>query len=327
MGGVSLARARVLVTGGAGFIGSHLVDALVKDGCEVCVLDNLSTGRLENIKHHIGNGNVVFVQGDVRDKQVVCEAVKAVEAVFHLAAVTSVPYSIKNPEVTREVNVTGTMNLLEACLRDGVERFVHVSTCAVYGEAEYLPIDEKHPTNPVSPYAASKLAAERCCSEFQEAYGLKATVLRLFNVYGLRMRNDQYGGVIARFVERLRGEKPPFIYGDGSQTRDFVYIGDAVGAMRLVLDGGNAIGGTFNVGSGVPTTINQLARLLAQMFGVEGVEPRYRSARRGDLRHSYADVSMARKVLRYEPRFFLKEGLATFVACDQNMNGAVGDGV
>jgi UDP-glucose 4-epimerase len=327
MGGVSLARARVLVTGGAGFIGSHLVDALVKDGCEVCVLDNLSTGRLENIKHHIGNGNVVFVQGDVRDKQVVCEAVKAVEAVFHLAAVTSVPYSIKNPEVTREVNVTGTMNLLEACLRDGVERFVHVSTCAVYGEAEYLPIDEKHPTNPVSPYAASKLAAERCCSEFQEAYGLKATVLRLFNVYGLRMRNDQYGGVIARFVERLRGEKPPVIYGDGSQTRDFVYIGDAVGAMRLVLDGGNAIGGTFNVGSGVPTTINQLARLLAQMFGVEGVEPRYRSARRGDLRHSYADVSMARKVLRYEPRFFLKEGLATFVACDQNMNGAVGDGV
>jgi UDP-glucose 4-epimerase len=327
MGGVSLARARVLVTGGAGFIGSHLVDALVKDGCEVCVLDNLSTGRLENIKHHIGNGNVVFVQGDVRDKQVVREAVKGVEAVFHLAAVTSVPYSIKNPEVTREVNVTGTMNLLEACLRDGVERFVHVSTCAVYGEAEYLPIDEKHPTNPVSPYAASKLAAERCCSEFQEAYGLKATVLRLFNVYGLRMRNDQYGGVIARFVERLRGEKPPVIYGDGSQTRDFVYIGDAVGAMRLVLDGGNAIGGTFNVGSGVPTTINQLARLLAQMFGVEGVEPRYRSARRGDLRHSYADVSMARKVLRYEPRFFLKEGLATFVACGQNVNGAVGDGV
>jgi UDP-glucose 4-epimerase len=279
------------------------------------------------MKHHIGNGNVVFVQGDVRDKQMVSKAVKGVEAVFHLAAITSVPYSIKCPSVTREVNVTGTMNLLEACLRDGVERFVHVSTCAVYGEAEYLPIDEKHPTNPVSPYAESKLAAERCCSEFQEAYGLKAAVLRLFNVYGLRMRADQYGGVIARFLERLRGEKSPVIYGGGSQTRDFVHVGDAVRAMRLALDGGNAIGGTFNVGTGVPTTINQLAQLLIRMVGAEGVEPQHRGARRGDLRRSYADVSKARKKLGYEPRISLKEGLAAFVTCDQNKNAAVGDGV
>lgn len=322
-----MARARILVTGGAGFIGSHLVDTLVRDGCEVCVLDNLSTGRLENIKHHIGSGNVIFVQGDVRDKQAVCETVKGVETVFHLAAITSVPYSIRNLEVTREVNVTGTMNLLEACLRGDVERFVHVSTCAVYGEAEYLPIDEKHPARPVSPYAESKLAAERCCSEFQEAYGLKVTVLRLFNVYGLRMRDDQYGGVIARFVERQRGGKPPVIYGDGSQTRDFVHVGDAVRAMKLALDVGNAVSETFNIGSGVPTTINQLAQLLMQMFGVEGVRPQFRGARRGDLRHSYADVSKARKALGYEPRIFLKEGLATFVACDQNINRAVGNGV
>jgi UDP-glucose 4-epimerase len=326
MGGASLARARVLVTGGAGFIGSHLVDALVRDGCEVCVLDNLSTGRLENIKHHLGNGNVVFVQGDVRDKRAVCEAVKSVEAVFHLAAITSVPYSIKCPSVTREVNVTGTTNLLGACLRGDVERFVHVSTCAVYGEAEYLPIDENHPTRPVSPYAESKLAAERCCSEFQEAHGLKTTVLRLFNAYGLRMRNDQYGGVIARFVERLRDGKPPVIYGDGLQTRDFVHVEDAVRAMRLALDCGNAVGGTFNIGSGVPTTINQLAQLLIQLFGVKGVRPQFRGARRGDLRHSYADVSRARKALGYEPRIFLKEGLVAFVACDQNVSGAVGNG-
>jgi UDP-glucose 4-epimerase len=313
MGGVSLARARVLVTGGAGFIGSHLVDALVKDGCEVCVLDNLSTGRFENIKHHLGNGNVVFVQGDVRDKQAICEAVKGVEAVFHLAAITSVPYSIKCPSVTREVNVTGTMNLLEACLRGDVERFVHVSTCAVYGDAEYLPVDEKHPTRPVSPYAESKLAAERCCSQFQETHGLKATVLRLFNVYGLRMRDDQYGGVIARFMERLRGGKPPFIYGDGLQTRDFVHVGDAVRAIRLALDGGNAVGGTFNIGSGVPTTINQLAQLLMQMFRIEGVRPQHHGARQGDLRHSYADIREARAVLEYEPKVSLKEGLSTLI--------------
>jgi len=313
MGGVSLARARVLVTGGAGFIGSHLVDALVRDGCEVCVLDNLSTGRLENIKHHIGNGNVVFVQGDVRNKQVACGAVKGVEAVFHLAAITSVPYSIKCPGVTREVNMTGTMNLLEACLRGDVERFVHVSTCAVYGEAEYLPIDEKHPTNPVSPYAESKLAAERCCSEFQEAYGLTTTVLRLFNAYGLRMRNDQYGGVIARFVERLRDGKPPIIYGDGSQTRDFVHVEDAVNAIRLALGNNNAMDRTFNIGSGVPTMINQLAQLLIQLFGVKGVRPKFRGARRGDLRHSYADIREAKTALGYEPKISLKEGLSTLI--------------
>jgi nucleoside-diphosphate-sugar epimerase len=321
MRGFSLTKTKVLVTGGTGFIGSHLVNALVKAGCKVCVLDNLSTGTLENIKTHIDAGNVVFVKGDVQDKQIAAETVKSVDAVFHLAAITSVPYSIKNPEVTREVNVAGTMNLLEACLRGDVERFVHVSTCAVYGEAKYLPIDERHPTSPISPYAESKLAAEQCCSEFQEAYGLKTVVLRLFNVYGLRMRNDQYGGVIARFVERLRGGESPVVYGDGSQTRDFVHVEDAVRAMRLALDVDNAIGGTFNIGSGVPTSVNQLAQLLMQMLGVEGVEPLYRGAMRGDLRHSYADVSMARKALEYEPRIFLKEGLARFIACDQNIDG------
>lgn len=175
---------RVLVTGGAGFIGSHLAERLVKDGFEVSILDNLSTGRVENIKQHLGNANLHFLRGDVRDKRAVNEAVRGVGAVFHLAAITSVPYSIKSPDVTREVNVKGTMNLLEASLRGSVDRFIYVSTCAVYGEAEYLPVDEKHPANPMSPYAESKLAAEHCCREFQEAYGLKTTVLRVFNVYG-----------------------------------------------------------------------------------------------------------------------------------------------
>jgi UDP-glucose 4-epimerase len=282
---------------------------------------------LENIKRHIDAGNVVFVKGDVRDKQNVSEAIKDVDAVFHLAAITSVPYSIKCPSVTREVNVAGTRNLLEACLRGDVKRFVHVSTCAVYGEAKYLPVDEKHPTGPISPYAESKLEAEQCCNEFQETYGLKATVFRFFNVYGLRMRADQYGGVITRFVECLRGGKPPVIYGDGLQTRDFVCVEDVVRAMRLAVDGSNAAGGTFNIGTGMPTTINQLAQLLMQMFGAEGVSPQYRGARRGDLRHSYADVSRARKMLGYEPRVFLKEGLAAFVACDQNTNTTIGNDI
>lgn len=179
-------------------------------------------------KQHLGSAIFRFVEGDVRDMRAVDEAVKDVEVVFHLAAITSVPYLLKIPDVTREVNVTGTINLLQASLCGDVERFVYVSTCAVYGEANYLPINEKHPTNPVSPYAESKLVAERCCREFEEVHWLKAMILRVFNAYGLKMRNDQYGGVIARFVERLRGGKLPVIYGDGMQTRDFVHVKDAV---------------------------------------------------------------------------------------------------
>lgn len=301
------------MTGGAGFIGSHLAEGLVKDGFEVSMLDNLSTGRMENIKQHLDNVNLRFLRGDVRDKRTVNEAIRGVEAVFHLAAITSVPYSIRSPNVAHKVNVKGTINLLEASLRGNVDRFIYVSTCAVYGEAEYLPVDEKHPTNPMSPYAESKLAAEQCCREFQEAYGLKTTVLRVFNAYGLRQRNDQYGGVIARFVERLRGRKPPVIYGDGEQTRDFVHVGDVVEAMRLVTSGGNAVGRTFNIATGVPTTINKLAQLLTQIVGAEGVRPRYRDARQGDVRYSYADVSEAREALGYELKVSLKGGLSTLI--------------
>ena len=168
-----MSYSRVLVTGGAGFIGSHLVDGLVKEGFEVTVLDDLSTGRMQNLGH-LDDAKVRFIEGDIRDGDVVEKALKGEEAVFHLAAISSVPYSVENPEVTYDVNVDGTRNLLEAILRNGVERFVYVSTCAVYGEPEYLPIDEKHPTKPVSPYAAAKLKAEQICREFEEAYGLRS---------------------------------------------------------------------------------------------------------------------------------------------------------
>ena len=159
---------RVLVTGGAGFIGSHLVDRLVRGGFEVTVLDNLSTGKLENVKHHFDDGGFSFVKGDVQDRRAVGEALKEAEAVFHLAAITNVPYSVRHPNVTRRVNVEGARKLLEACLRGHVERFIYVSSCAVYGEPEYLPIDEKHPASPISPYAESKLEAEHLCREFHD---------------------------------------------------------------------------------------------------------------------------------------------------------------
>jgi len=211
------------------------------------------------------------------------------------------------------VNVEGARNLLEACLRGHVERFIYVSSCAVYGEPEYLPIDEKHPASPISPYAESKLEAEHLCRQFQETYGLKTTVLRPFNVYGLGMRNDQYCGVIAHFIERLRIGKPPIIYGDGEQTRDFVHMEDAVMAMILTLQNEEATGRTFNVATGAPTSINRLAQLVIDLFEAKGIKPKHRKPRIGDVRYSYADIQEAKGILGFKPKISLKEGLSTLL--------------
>ena len=307
---------RVLVTGGAGFIGSHLVTRLLKEGFEVVVLDNLSTGSLEKLKLCLENENFRFVKGSIVDEQVVRDALRDVEVVFHLAAITSVPYSVEYPDITREVNVDGTRRLLEECLSTGVERFIYVSSCAVYGEPEYLPIDEKHPARPVSPYAESKLEGERLCREFQKAYGLKTTIVRPFNVYGPRMKGGRYGGVIARFIERLRSNKPPIIYGDGTQTRDFVHVWDVVNALMLTLKSQKAIGEIFNVAFGVATSIGQLAKLVMELLGVDGLRPIYRPAREGDIKHSYADVGKAKAKLGYAPKISLKEGITALVGRD-----------
>jgi len=304
---------RMLVTGGAGFIGSHLVTRLLKEGFEVVVLDNLSTGSLENLKPCLENKNFRFVKGSIIDEQAMREALKDVEAVFHLAAITSVPYSVEYPDITREVNVDGTRRLLEGCLSTGVERFIYVSSCAVYGEPEYLPIDEEHPTRPVSPYAESKLEGERLCMEVQKAYGLKTTIVRPFNVYGPRMKGGRYGGVIACFIERLRSNRPPIIYGDGTQTRDFLHVWDIINALMLTLNSQKAIGEIFNVASGVATSIGQLAKLVTELSGVDGLKPLYRPARNGDIKHSYADIRKAKAWLGYEPKISLKEGIAALV--------------
>jgi len=304
---------RILVTGGAGFIGSHLLDELVKEGFEVTVFDDLSTGRIENISHHLEKRKIRFIEGDVRRRKDVEEALEGVEVVFHLAAITSVPYSIRHPKITYEVNVDGTRNLLEACLRSSVEKFIYLSTCAVYGEPKYLPVDEKHPTNPISPYAKSKLKAEQACMKFQEAYGLKTTIFRPFNIYGSRQRNDWYGGVIANFIKRLRRGKQPLIYGDGKQTRDFIYIDDAIRAFMTALNHNDAVGRTFNIATGIPTSINQLAQLLIELLGAEGIKPQHTSPRQGDIRHIYANIEEAKSRLGFKPRVSLKEGLTSLI--------------
>jgi len=301
----------VLVTGGAGFIGSHLVTELLKNNFKLRVLDNLSTGSLENIKSHISNPNFHFINGDLRDRKTLNEALKDVKVVYHLAAISSVPFSIENPEETFQINVDGTRNLLELSAHNDVERFIFASSSAVYGDPIYLPIDEKHPENPKSPYALSKLEAEQKCMELEEKYGLKVVILRLFNVYGPSHKYNDYSGVITQFINRLRNNRPLLIYGDGTQTRDFVYVNDAAQAFIAALNGRFVYEGVpiFNIGTGNPTSINELARILMDLIGKE-TKVEYLSAREGDVKHSYADIKKAERILGYKPKYSLKDGLA-----------------
>jgi UDP-glucose 4-epimerase len=317
--GLTRERRKVLVTGGAGFIGSHVVDRLVADGCWVRVVDNLSTGRLQNITGHLERDKVDFVEGDVRDASVVEKSVEDVDVVVHLAAVTSVPFSVENPSFTFDVNVAGTLNLLRSCAEKKVGRFVFASSCAVYGEPKFLPLSEGHPTNPISPYAESKLAGEKFCLGFHEKKLLRSVVLRLFNVYGPRQGVNDYYGVITRFIERGRRGLPLVIYGDGWQTRDFVNIRDVVRAVSSAIESEYAEGNVFNIGSGKPTSVRELAEAVLESAGLDlqilNEEPRL-----GEIRHSYADISKAEKLLRYRPKVSLKDGLRALLANENEVN-------
>jgi UDP-glucose 4-epimerase len=300
---------KILVTGGAGFIGSHLVDRLMKEGYEVVILDNFFSGDIENIKNHLESEMLYLVKGDVRSSDNVKEAVRNVDAVFHLAAIVSVPLSIENPLLVNDVNVTGTLNLLEASLKADVKRFIYASSCAVYGGVDRLPIDERCPTNPLSPYAVSKLAAECYCKIFCDNYGLDTLCLRYFNVYGLRQTGDSYSGVITQFIDRLKQRKPPIIYDDGQQTRDFVHVKDIVEANMLALNCQLGAGEMINVGTAKSTTINELANFLIEFFGQAHLRPVYRAPREGDIRNSYADIGKAEKMLGYRPKITVKKGI------------------
>jgi UDP-glucose 4-epimerase len=304
---------RVLVTGGAGFIGSHVVDRLVEGGYVVRVLDNLSTGRRENLKGHLGGGWVEFVKGDVRDVKAVKRSVRGCDAVVHLAALTSVPLSVKDPDVTFEVNVGGTMGLLSCCSRQGVGKFVFVSSCAVYGDPVFLPITEGHPTRPISPYAESKLAGEKYVLGFDEREILRSVVLRFFNVYGVRQVMNDYCGVIARFLSRVRQGLPLVVYGGGDQTRDFVNVVDVAATVVESLESRDADGQVFNVGFGEPTSIDDLAITVLDLTG-SNVEVIHGEPRLGDIMHSYADISKAEKLLGYKPTICLRDGLRTLLA-------------
>ena len=305
---------RVLVTGGGGFIGSHLVDRLVREGFSVGILDNFSTGEISNIdRNYLDDGRVRLHRGDITDYQFVRAVLKDYEVVFHEAALPSVNRSVDDPLTSNNVNVTGTLNVLKAAVDFKVGKFVYASSSSVYGESVKQPKVESMSTLPISPYAASKLAAENYCRVFARVYGLKTVCLRYFNVYGPRQKYGIYSGVIPRFIARLRDGLPPVIFGDGEQVRDFTFVQDAVEANVLCLKKDVTPGEVLNIAGGKTTTIKQLAILLAELMGKPQILPEYGPVRPGDVRGSHADISRARETLGYEPKTVPAQGLPSVI--------------
>ncbi len=297
----------VLVTGGAGFVGSHLVARLVELGHQVRVLDDLSTGRLDNLAEV--QSQIEFLQGDVADPQATQAATQGVEWVFHHAALASVPLSLERPEATHRACATGTLVLLDVARRAGVRRFIYAGSSSAYGDQPTAAKRESDPVAPTSPYGAAKLAGELYCRSFYQSYGLETVVLRYFNIYGPRQDpHGPYAAVIPRFVQAIVAGEQPVVFGDGTQSRDFVYIDDVVQANLLAVQCPQAPGRTFNVGSGRSTTLLELLEVLGEIFG-RRIEPRFASPRPGDIHQSLADITLARQVLGYRPQVGLRQGL------------------
>ena len=298
----------VLVTGGAGFLGSHLVERLVSLNADVKILDNFSTGRDDNLNNV--SARVKIVKGDIREKTVVESAVDGCSIVFHLAAIPSVGVSIDDPSGTNQVNLSASSQLFKACGELGINNVVFASTSAVYGVPERLPVTEDHHTRPVSPYGIQKLASEHYGFVFSQIHGYRFVALRFFNIYGPRQDSkNPHAAVIPRFVEALSNSRAPIIFGDGLQTRDFVYVSDAVDA--LVLAGVSKTSGFFNVASGDSSSVMELVELLRELLG--GPAPVHTSERVGDIKHSWADISLARRHLDYSPSHNLEAGLKLYV--------------
>jgi nucleoside-diphosphate-sugar epimerase len=299
---------RALITGGAGFIGSNLVDALLAAGHEPRVLDNFSTGNRSNLAHL--DGEVDVVEGDLRSYERVHNAVAGCDVVFHQGAMPSVPRSIADPLTSSEINVGGTLNVLLAARDAGVRRVVFASSSSVYGDAPGFPRQESQATEPMAPYAVSKLAAEQYCRVATRVYGLETVSLRYFNVFGPRQDpRSQYSAVIPKFIAALRAGEPPVVYGDGRQSRDFTFIDDIVRANLLAADAPTAAAGrAINIACGREHPLNELVTLLRELTGAD-VDPVHAEARAGDVRRSQADISLAGELLGYAPEVSFEDGL------------------
>jgi nucleoside-diphosphate-sugar epimerase len=299
---------KVLVTGGAGFIGSHLVPHLLELGHSVTVLDNLSTGKLENLNGVLDHPKFMFQRGDIRDKTIPNEVFDGIDSVIHLAALIDISASVADPIQNHEINVDGTFNMLYTAFKHNVRKFVFASSTAVYGDTKLLPVQENIALRPLSPYAASKIAGEAYCSAFANCFGLETIALRFFNIYGLRSENSPYSGVITKFLRKIINNEALTIDGDGEQTRDFVHVSDIVKAVILALEQEGLKGEVFNVCTGVPTSINQLAATLKTATG-KNPNVKYGPARLGDIRSSYGDPAKASENLGFRASVDLTAGL------------------
>lgn len=297
-----------LVTGGAGFIGSHLTAALLSSGARVRVIDNFSTGYQENLAE-VG-GDIDLINASITDPAALKRALSDVELVFHEAAIPSVPRSVNAPAETHEASVNGTFALLLAAKDQKVRRLVYAASSSAYGDQVESPKRETMRPDPLSPYAVAKLLGEYYCQVFTRSYGLETVSLRYFNVFGPRQDpGSEYSGVISRFVSALQSGTRPVIYGDGEQSRDFTYIANVVDANLRAAEASGAVGKVINIGNGESVTVNQLLNELKELSGKASVEAEYRPTRAGDVRHSLADLTQARSLLGYDPKVRLEEGL------------------
>ena len=306
---------KAVVTGGAGFIGSHLAEELLNRGYTVIVLDNLSIGSILNITSFEYHSSFQFIEGSISEKCLLTEIFEDASFVFHQAAIPSVPRSIETPDLTHSANVTGTLNVLMAARDAGVQKVVFASSSSVYGNSQTLPKHEAMLPSPLSPYAASKIAGEHYCTAFTAAYGLPTVCLRYFNVYGPRQSADSdYAAVIPKFIKAISSKQRPTIFGDGSQTRDFTFVKDVVNANILAAE--SSATGIFNICSGLKVTINELAVELARLLNRPKIKPEHCEPRQGDVLHSLGDYQLAKAVFGYKPVYSLAEGLKATIGCD-----------
>jgi len=305
---------KILITGGAGFIGSHLCDKYTAEGHTVLCLDNFMSGNLMNVRHLLDYRNFKLIKGDVRDLDLLEKVMRDVDAVLHLAAQIHVDRSYIEPKLTYEVNVMGTQNILEVARLYDAKRVIYASTSEVYGSAQHVPIDEKHPLNAPHPYGASKIAADRMCHAYIQTYGMDIAILRLFNTFGPRQRDIGYGGVISIFTRRVLNNVSPIIYGDGLQTRDYTYIDDAVRAYDLALNHNEPITEPINFGSGREVSILDLANMIIEFCGKRGsMKPIHVEPRIGEVKRLIADTTKAQKLLGWESKYNFEDGLKEFV--------------
>jgi len=298
---------KFLVTGGAGFIGSNIVEELLKRGYPVRVLDNFATGKRENLKEF--EKDIELIEGDIRSYHTVNQAMKGIEVVLHQAALPSVPRSINDPITSNEVNVIGTLNILDAAKEHNVKRIVYASSSSVYGDNPELPKHEGMLPNPLSPYAVSKLAGEKYCNVFSRLYGIETVVLRYFNVFGPRQDpNSQYSAVVPLFIKAIMNDRQPTIFGDGTQSRDFTYVANIVEGNMLAATQQVESGLTMNCACHGQITLNELVEEINKLLA-KNIKPKYAERRHGDIKHSFANISLIKKNLNYEPRFSFIDGL------------------